>query len=121
MLVRARVVEVDLSLMRKELSCGGEVISSTKILSKQIVLGAATRGDHLPVQLDLATVTSVLTPTFNDLGRTFSVKYFVGIFLRDMEGRKYYKQVEVQLQRRSSEPRALYRLLPEFKIGLAVA
>lgn len=123
LLVRARVVDVDLSLLRKEIASGGQVISTCKMISKQIILGAASRGDYLPVQLDLASATRSLTPTISDLGKMFAIRYFVAIFLRDSEGRKYYKQVEVHLERKRSQSASssLYPLLSEFKIGLVMA
>ena len=81
-------MSADVSLVKKEIISPGEAVSTTVMASKQILEGPAYRGDTLSVHLDLGSVANRLTPTLEGVGRTFSVRYFVAVYLRDTEGRK---------------------------------
>ncbi|PJF16634.1 hypothetical protein PSACC_03559 [Paramicrosporidium saccamoebae] len=118
LLVRVRVIDVAVTLVRKELDGNNEVIEQTILSSRQILDGSAYRGDVLPVYLDLAALGTKASPTMNNINGTFSVRYYVGLVLRDAENRKYYKQVEIMLRR--PERSVLYPVLPDYRLGLAV-
>jgi vacuolar protein sorting-associated protein 26 len=118
LLVRVRVIDVAVTLVRKELDGNNEVIEQTILASRQILDGSAYRGDVLPVYLDLAALGTKMSPTMSNINGTFSVRYYVGLVLRDAENRKYYKQVEIMLRR--PEHSVLYPVLPDYRLGLTV-
>lgn len=97
LMVRVRIVDVEVNLVRKEVGADDLLIQQTTLTSKQLMDGPAHRGDQIPMQLDLASIADRLTGTMEAVNKMFSVRYYVGVILRDTEGRKYYKQVEVEL------------------------
>ncbi len=122
-LVRVRIIDVQIALTRKEIGATeGEVLDQVTLTTKQLLDGPAHRGDTIPVHLDLASIAPELTPTMSHVNRVFSLRYYVSVILRDAEGRKYYKQVEVHLFRPPAgaaiEPPLYGHALPSFKMGL---
>lgn len=61
--------------------------------------GAPVKGESIPVRLFLGHFD--LTPTYRNVHNKFSVKYFLNLVLVDEEDRRYFKQQEVTLWRRS--------------------
>lgn len=47
-------------------------------------------GESIPIRLFLAGYE--LTPTFKDVNKKFSVRYFLNLVLVDEEERRYFKQ-----------------------------
>jgi vacuolar protein sorting-associated protein 26 len=119
LLVRVRVIDVEVSLVRKEIFGDDVLVDTTILLTKQALHGPANRGDTVPVGLDLASVAGKLSPTMINVNKTFSIRHYIGVILKDAEGRKYYKQVEIILEK-PGRP-ALYDILPDFRMGLVAA
>ena len=61
--------------------------------------GAPVKGESIPVRLFLGHFD--LTPTYRNVHNKFSVKYFLNLVLVDEEDRRYFKQQEVTLWRKS--------------------
>lgn len=59
--------------------------------------GSPIRGETIPIRLFLGN--SDLTPTFRDVNKKFSVRYYLNLVLVDEENRRYFKQQEVTLFR----------------------
>lgn len=112
------MIDVELNLVRKEMAPDDAVLDQTVITSWQCLDGAAFKGDHIPVFLDLASIKDRLTPTMILVNRLFSIRYFLSLVLRDAEGRKYYKQVEIYLIRPTGAEDA-DTSLSNYKLGLA--
>lgn len=41
----------------------------------------------------------LLAPTYDDVAKLFSVRYYLNLVLVDQEGRRYYKQQEITILR----------------------
>jgi len=65
----------------------------------EIMDGAPVRGESIPIRLFLAPYE--LTPTFKNVHNRFSVKYYLNLVLVDEEDRRYFKQQEIQLWRKT--------------------
>lgn len=59
--------------------------------------GAPTKGDTIPIRLFLSGFD--LTPTYRDVNKKFSTRYYLNLVLVDEENRRYFKQQEVSLKR----------------------
>lgn len=53
-------------------------------------------GESIPIRLFLAGYE--LTPTFKDVNKKFSVRYFLNLVLVDEEERRYFKQQVLYVQ-----------------------
>jgi len=51
--------------------------------------GAPMKGDCVPVRFYLSSVD--LTPTFENINKQFSVRYYMNLVLVDDEDRRYFK------------------------------
>lgn len=65
--------------------------------------GAPVKGESIPIRVFLAGYD--LTPTMRDINKKFSVRYFLNLVLMDTEDRRYFKQQEITLWRKSEKPR----------------
>ena len=52
--------------------------------------GAPVRGETIPIRLFLGGFE--LTPTFRDVNKKFSTRYYLNLVLIDEESRRYFKQ-----------------------------
>lgn len=52
--------------------------------------GSPSRGETIPIRLFLGGFD--LTPTFRDVNKKFSVRYYLNLVLIDEENRRYFKQ-----------------------------
>lgn len=52
--------------------------------------GAPVKGESIPIRLFLAGYD--LTPTMREIGKRFSVRYYLNLVLVDEEDRRYFKQ-----------------------------
>lgn len=87
----------ELSLIRRE--CVGPRITEQAILYRQqIIDGPAHKGDKIHFRFPLANITD-LTPTFKQVEKAASVLYFLNLIIYDAEGRRFFKQQEIQLYR----------------------
>ncbi len=65
--------------------------------------GAPVKGESIPIRVFLAGYD--LTPTMRDINKKFSVRYFLNLVLMDTEDRRYFKQQEITLWRKSEKVR----------------
>jgi vacuolar protein sorting-associated protein 26 len=54
-------------------------------------------GETIPIRLFLHGVD--LTPSFRDVNKKFSTRYYLNLVLVDEENRRYFKQQEITLYR----------------------
>ena len=55
-----------------------------------LAYSVSSLGESIPIRLFLAGYE--LTPTFKDVNKKFSVRYFLNLVLVDEEERRYFKQ-----------------------------
>jgi hypothetical protein len=60
-----------------------------------------TLGETIPIRLFLGGFE--LTPTFRDVNKKFSTRYYLNLVLVDEENRRYFKQQEITIYRRKSK------------------
>ena len=63
--------------------------------------GAPVKGETIPIRLFLSGFD--LTPTFRDVNKKYSIRYYINLVLVDEERRRYYKQQEITLLRRPED------------------
>lgn len=73
------------------------------IAKYEIMDGAPVKGESIPIRVFLAGYD--LTPTMRDINKKFSVRYFLNLVLMDTEDRRYFKQQEITLWRKSEKTR----------------
>ncbi|RUP48668.1 vacuolar protein sorting-associated protein 26-domain-containing protein [Jimgerdemannia flammicorona] len=78
---------------------------SETITKFEIMDGAPVRGETIPIRLFLGGFE--LTPTFRDVNKKFSTRYYLNLVLVDEENRRYFKQQEITIYRRRGD---IYRL-----------
>ena len=66
---------------------------SETITKFEIMDGAPVRGETIPIRLFLGGFD--LTPTFRDVAKRFSTRYYLNLVLIDEENRRYFKQQEI--------------------------
>ncbi|RLN47643.1 hypothetical protein BBJ29_007195 [Phytophthora kernoviae] len=101
LLVRIKIKHMELAILRREtLGSGAQRHSESETVTKfEIMDGAPVKGESVPVRLYLAPYE--LTPTYRSVQSRFSVKYFINLVLVDEEDRRYFKQQEIVLWRKS--------------------
>lgn len=67
--------------------------------------GDAVLGEIIPIRLFLNGFD--LSPTFRDVNKKFSVRYYLNLVLVDEDNRRYFKQQEITLFRRREDDLAL--------------
>lgn len=123
LLVRIKIKHMELSIIRREttgarkskvsslcLSCNGpssreslrwsaphQYNESETITKFEIMDGAPVRGETIPIRLFLGGFD--LTPTFRDVNKKFSARYYLNLVLIDEENRRYFKQQEITIYR----------------------
>ncbi|CAD5218896.1 unnamed protein product [Bursaphelenchus okinawaensis] len=103
LLVRIKIKNMELSILKKEsVGSGPSLFYETDTVGKyEIMDGAPVKGESIPIRLFLSSFD--LTPTMNDVGKRFSVRYYLNLVLVDEEDRRYYKQHEIILFRRADK------------------
>lgn len=98
-LVRIKIKHMELNIVKKEtVGSGQSAITESETLNKYEVMdGAPVKGECIPIRFYL--VSTDLTPTYDNINRRFSVKYFINLVLVDEEDRRYFKQQEIFLWR----------------------
>jgi vacuolar protein sorting-associated protein 26 len=91
-LVRIKIKHMELNIIRKETFGTGEkaVTESENLTKFEIMDGAPVKGECIPVRFYLASVE--LTPTYENINKRFSVRYYINLVLVDEEDRRYFKQ-----------------------------
>jgi len=67
--------------------------------------GSPSRGETIPIRLFLGGFD--LTPTFRDVNKKFSTRYYLSLVLIDEDARRYFKQSEIVLYRQSPDAAGL--------------
>jgi vacuolar protein sorting-associated protein 26 len=99
----------EVGLVRKEFLHPGKAEESMEqeTLQKfEVMDGTPIVGEVVPIRLYLKSIPR-LTPTFQNVGYLFSVRYFLNLVLVSQEGKRYFKQQEIQLYRRVGQERPL--------------
>ena len=101
LLVRIKIKHMELAIIRRETAGGGQNTynESENITKFELMDGAPVKGECIPIRLSLAPLE--LTPTYRSISNTYSVKYYLNLVLIDEEDRRYFKQQEVILWRKS--------------------
>lgn len=78
------------------------IYTETQTLVKyEIMDGAPVKGEVIPVKLCLKGIPADLTPTYTAVNNRFSVRYFLNLVLVDEDDRRYFKQQEIILWRKT--------------------
>jgi len=103
LLVRLKIKNMNISLIKRETTGTGlDMYNENRTLSKfEIMDGAPVKGEAIPVRLFLGGFE--LTPTYKDVCNRFSVSYILNLVLVDEDDRRYFKQREVTLWRKSDK------------------
>jgi vacuolar protein sorting-associated protein 26 len=103
LLVRLKIKSMNISLIKRETTGTGlDMYNENKTLSKfEIMDGAPVKGEAIPVRLFLGGFD--LTPTYKDVHSKFSVSYILNLVLVDEDDRRYFKQREINLWRKSDK------------------
>lgn len=98
-LVRIKIKQMELNIIRKEtVGTGQNAVTESENLQKfEVMDGAPVKGECIPIRFYLASTD--LTPTYDNVNKRFSVKYFLNLVLIDEEDRRYFKQQEIILWR----------------------
>ncbi|KTW27011.1 hypothetical protein T552_02503 [Pneumocystis carinii B80] len=99
LLVRLKIKHMELSIIRRETtgSSPNQYNESETISRFEIMDGQPVRGETIPIRLFLGGFD--LTPTFRDVNKKFSTRYYLSLVLIDEDGRRYFKQSEITLYR----------------------
>lgn len=103
LLVRLKVKHMELSIIRRETTgaAPNQYNESETLMRFEIMDGAPVRGETIPIRLFLGGFD--LTPTFRDVNKKFSTRYYLSLVLIDEDARRYFKQSEIVLFRNSPE------------------
>ncbi|WFD32136.1 Vacuolar protein sorting-associated protein 26 [Malassezia sp. CBS 17886] len=95
LLVRIKIKHMELSIIRRETTgaAPNQYNESETITKFEIMDGAPVRGEMIPIRLFLGGFE--LTPTFRDVNKKFSTRYYLNLVLIDEENRRYFKQQEI--------------------------
>ncbi|KAI9002242.1 Vacuolar protein sorting-associated protein 26B-like protein [Gaertneriomyces sp. JEL0708] len=99
LLVRIKIKYMELSIIRRETTgaAPNQYVESETVTKFEIMDGAPVKGEVIPIRLFLSGFE--LTPTYRDVNKRFSTRYYLNLVLVDEEGRRYFKQQEITLYR----------------------
>ncbi|KAJ3036343.1 Vacuolar protein sorting-associated protein 26B [Rhizophlyctis rosea] len=99
LLVRIKIKHMELSIIRRETTgaAQSQLNESETITKFEIMDGAPVRGETIPIRLFLSGFE--LTPTYRDVNKKFSTRYYLNLVLIDEENRRYFKQQEITIYR----------------------
>ncbi|KAJ2908174.1 Vacuolar protein sorting-associated protein 26, partial [Coemansia aciculifera] len=105
LLVRIKIKHMELSIIRRETTgaAPNQYNESETITKFEIMDGAPVRGETIPIRLFLGGFD--LTPTYRDVNKKFSTRYYLNLVLIDEENRRYFKQQEITLYRKNEGER----------------
>ncbi|KAI9312859.1 vacuolar protein sorting-associated protein 26-domain-containing protein, partial [Dichotomocladium elegans] len=100
LLVRIKIKTMELAIIRRETTgAAPNLYNESETVTKfEIMDGAPVRGETIPIRLFLGGFD--LAPTFRDINKRFSTRYYLNLVLIDEENRRYFKQQEITLFRR---------------------
>ncbi|EPZ35394.1 vacuolar protein sorting-associated protein 26 [Rozella allomycis CSF55] len=98
-LIRIKIKHMELSIIRRESSglAPNQYHENDTLTRFEIMDGAPVKGETIPIRLFLNGFD--LTPTYREVNRRFSVRYYLNLVLVDEENRRYFKQQEIILFR----------------------
>jgi len=101
LLVRIKIKHMELVIIKRESTGSGPNVynESENIAKFEIMDGAPVRGESIPIRLFLSPYD--LTPTFKNVHNKFTVKYYLNLVLVDEEDRRYFKQQEISMWRKT--------------------
>ncbi|GAA97608.1 uncharacterized protein L969DRAFT_87706 [Mixia osmundae IAM 14324] len=100
LLVRIKIKHMELSIIRRETTgaAPNQYNESETITKFEIMDGAPVRGETIPIRLFLGGFE--LTPTFREVNKRFSTRYYLNLVLLDEAARRYFKQQEITIFRK---------------------
>ncbi|KAG2220671.1 hypothetical protein INT45_008214 [Circinella minor] len=100
LLVRIKIKTMELAIIRRETTgAAPNLYNESETVTKfEIMDGAPVRGEAIPIRLFLGGFE--LAPTFRDVNKKFSTRYYLNLVLIDEENRRYFKQQEITMFRR---------------------
>ncbi|KAJ5183615.1 hypothetical protein N7492_001231 [Penicillium capsulatum] len=103
LLVRLKIKHMELSIIRRETtgSPPNQYNESETLVRFEIMDGSPSRGETIPIRLFLGGFD--LTPTFRDVNKKYSTRYYLSLVLIDEDARRYFKQSEIALFRQAPE------------------
>ncbi|KAJ9057962.1 Vacuolar protein sorting-associated protein 26 [Entomophthora muscae] len=112
LLVRIKIKHMELSIIRRETtgSAPNQYNESETITKFEIMDGAPVRGETIPIRLFMGGFE--LTPTYQDVNKKFSTRYYLNLVLIDEESRRYFKQQEITVFRKR-EPKLKDRAIED--------
>jgi len=120
LLVRIKIKHMEVVIIKRESTgTGPNIYNESENISKfEIMDGAPVRGESIPIRLFLAPYE--LTPTFKNVHNKFSVKYYLNLVLVDEEDRRYFKQQEIHIWRKSLRPLKAEDMKRDIKFSVAI-
>ncbi|KAI1387091.1 vacuolar protein sorting-associated protein 26 [Hypoxylon trugodes] len=106
LLVRLKIKHMELSIIRRETTgaAPNQYNESETLVRFEIMDGSPSRGETIPIRLFLGGFD--LTPTFRDVNKKFSTRYYLSLVLIDEDARRYFKQSEIILYRQAPDAAA---------------
>lgn len=121
LLVRLKIKHMELSIIRRETTgaAPNQYNESETLVRFEIMDGSPSRGETIPIRLFLGGFD--LTPTFRDVNKKFSTRYYLSLVLIDegpsplcrhmrayltnaiTDARRYFKQSEIILYRQAPD------------------
>ncbi|KXN69210.1 putative PEP8-vacuolar protein sorting/targeting protein [Conidiobolus coronatus NRRL 28638] len=103
LLVRIKIKHMELSIIRRETtgSAPNQYNESETVTKYEIMDGAPVRGETIPIRLFMGGFE--LTPTYRDVNKKFSTRYYLNLVLVDEENRRYFKQQEITIFRKKDD------------------
>ncbi|KAH9809515.1 Vacuolar protein sorting-associated protein 26 [Teratosphaeria destructans] len=103
LLVRLKIRHMELSIIRRETTGvpPNQYNESETLVRFEIMDGSPSRGETIPIRLFLGGFD--LTPTFRDVNKKYSTRYYLSLVLIDEDARRYFKQSEIVLYRQAPE------------------
>uniref|UniRef100_A0A7E4ZT28 Vacuolar protein sorting-associated protein 26 n=1 Tax=Panagrellus redivivus TaxID=6233 RepID=A0A7E4ZT28_PANRE len=104
LLVRIKIKYMEIAIIKREsVGSGPGTYNENETIAKyEIMDGAPVKGETIPIRLFLSGYD--LGPTMREVGKRFSVRYFLNLVLIDEEDRRYFKQQEITLFRKADLP-----------------
>jgi len=105
LLVRIKIKHMELAIIKRESTGSGPNLynESETVTKYEIMDGAPVRGESIPIRLFLSPFD--LTPTYKNIHNKYSLKYYLNLVLVDEEDRRYFKQQEIVLWRKTEKKR----------------
>ncbi|KAJ6083995.1 Vacuolar protein sorting-associated protein 26 [Penicillium sp. IBT 16267x] len=109
LLVRLKIKHMELSIIRRE-TTGSPPINITRVkrwfasrswMARLLEVANQVAGETIPIRLFLGGFD--LTPTFRDVNKKYSTRYYLSLVLIDEDARRYFKQSEIALYRQAPE------------------